>query len=282
MTLASPPADDALQALCEQGSELLVRTRYLEAEATLARAEEIAWAARDWDTLGRLYMPLQEARRQRRQRCGDGTVKLDWVAQTPYEEPNEAATVLQAQPNGQMLVAGWGTIQPAVDLRRLAAEQMLYAETFLAAVYPVADPVAPTEMARVVVVAPLPDAAAARRGHRPPAGGPRQGAPARLPGAAAGRAAGRAAEGDAADVRRGDGAVGAAAPPVPGRGRRRARTRSAGWSCTGRRSASTTPASSPTSGFPTWPRSWPAGKPNARPRLPARPPDGGLGHAGRF
>ena len=165
MTLVPPtPApstavdNDALQALCEEGSELLVRTRYLEAEAALARAEEIAWAAQDWDTLGRLYMPLQEARRQRRQRCGDGTVKLDWVAQTPYEEPVEAATVLQAQPSGQMLVAAWGTVAPAVELRRLAAEQGLYAETFLAAAFPVADPVTPTEMTRVVVVVPLPDA----------------------------------------------------------------------------------------------------------------------------
>ena len=153
----SSAADDALQALCEQGSDLLVRTRYLEAEAALVPAEEQAWASRDWDTLSRLYMPLQEARRQRRQRCGDGTVKLDWVAQSPYEGI-DAATVLQAQPNGQMLVAAWGTIGPAADLRRLAAEQGLYAETFLAAVYPVADPVAPNEMSRVVVIAPLPDA----------------------------------------------------------------------------------------------------------------------------
>lgn len=155
---ADPTAttNDALQALCESGSELLVRTRYLEAESALARAEEIAWAARDWDTLARLYMPLQEARRQRRQRCGDGMVKLDWVAQDPHEGI-DAATVLQAQPAGQTLVASWGTTAPAADLRRLAAEQMLYAETFLAAVFPVADPVAPTAMARVVVVVPFPD-----------------------------------------------------------------------------------------------------------------------------
>src|SRR3712207_2467832 len=109
-------ADDELQALCEQGSELLVRTRYLEAESALARAEELAWAARDWDTLARLYMPLQEARRQRRQRCGDGTVKLDWVAQDPHEGI-DAATVLQAQPNGQALVAAWGTTAPAAEIR---------------------------------------------------------------------------------------------------------------------------------------------------------------------
>src|SRR5690606_36517741 len=45
--------------------------------------------------------------------------------------------MMRHYPHGQLLVGGWGTIAPAVELRRLAAEHGLYIETFLAAVYPV-------------------------------------------------------------------------------------------------------------------------------------------------
>src|SRR5437588_43845 len=62
--------------LCEQGQELLMRMEYLKSEAVLAQAEREALAARDWDLLARLYMPRQEARRQRRQRCGDAIVPM--------------------------------------------------------------------------------------------------------------------------------------------------------------------------------------------------------------
>jgi len=166
MTPTAPPTtdpNDALQALCEKGSELLVQMRYLEAEAALAQAELIAWDARDWDTLSRLYMPLQEARRQRRQRCGEGTVKLDWISQEP-QEAIDAQTVIEAHPAGQFLVAGWGSIEPAMQVRRLATERQLYVETFLAAVYPIVDSaIRPDTAARVVLIVPtaetpLPDA----------------------------------------------------------------------------------------------------------------------------
>ena len=72
-----------LQSLCELGQEQLIRMEYLAAERTLVEAEEIARRERDFDTLGRLYMPLQETRRQRRQRCGEGIVRLDLIAQGP-------------------------------------------------------------------------------------------------------------------------------------------------------------------------------------------------------
>src|SRR5476651_2360561 len=61
-----------IQSLCQLGQEQLTRMEYLEAERTLAAAEKPAWDVRDFDALARLYMPLQEARRQRRQRCGEG------------------------------------------------------------------------------------------------------------------------------------------------------------------------------------------------------------------
>ncbi|RYG79413.1 hypothetical protein EON77_09165 [bacterium] len=110
-----------------------------EAERVLARAELLAWNARDWDALSRLYMPLQEARRQRRQRCGEGVVKLDCVARNERETIVPEA-IVAAFPHGQLLVAGWGTIEPSVSVRRIAAEQNLYVETFLAAAYPAGAP----------------------------------------------------------------------------------------------------------------------------------------------
>ncbi len=123
---------------------------YLEAEAILADAERRAWDARDWDSLSRLYMPLQEARRQRRQRCGEGIVRLDLIATGPADKIDPAQMVT-AYPQGQLLVGGWGTIEPAVRVRQLALQKNLYLETFLAAVYP-------GEAGRWIAIIPLPDA----------------------------------------------------------------------------------------------------------------------------
>lgn len=130
-----------LQSLCELGQEQLVATQYFAAEKTLLRAERLAIEADDFDTLSRLYMPLQEARRQRRQVCGEGKVVLDLIA-TEVEKSTEAEAIIDHYPHGQLLVAGWGTIEPATRLRRLAFERGLYVETFLAASYPAGDGIA--------------------------------------------------------------------------------------------------------------------------------------------
>ena len=127
---------DALQELCEAGQEALMRMDYLRAEAALVEAEGYAWETRDWDTLSRLYMPLQEARRQRRLRCGEGLVVLDLLAQGP-DDRVDGRHVVENYPHGQLLVAGWGTIEPARRVRELQAQHGLFVETFLAAVYPV-------------------------------------------------------------------------------------------------------------------------------------------------
>src|SRR3954447_22313272 len=148
--------DVALQELCETGQAQLMAMEYLQAEATLAEAERRAWAARDWDTLARLYMPLQEARRQRRQRCGEGVVCLDLLAQGPGDSM-DARHVVQNYPHGQLLVAGWGSVAPALGVRELQAQHALYLESFLAAVYPVE--VGGAETGRAVVIVPLADVA---------------------------------------------------------------------------------------------------------------------------
>ena len=128
----STVADNELQTLCELGSQQLIDMDYLAAEATLAEAEKRAWAAQDFDSLSRLYMPLQEARRQRRQRCGEGTVRLDLLA-----TGDSPMTLVEQFPQGQLLIAGLGSIAPAIEFRKLGVKLSLYVETFLAAVYPI-------------------------------------------------------------------------------------------------------------------------------------------------
>jgi len=140
---------DALQDLCEIGQQQLTHMDYLLAEKTLAQAEAIASEQGDFDTLSRLYMPLQEARRQRRQRCGEGTVCLDLVATGP-DDRIDGRHVVENYPQGQLLVAGWGTIEPAMRVRELQAKHDLYVETFLAATYPVGS-------GRALVIVPLSD-----------------------------------------------------------------------------------------------------------------------------
>jgi len=138
-----------LQELCEIGQQQLMATDYLVAEQTLVQAEAKALASRDWDTLARLYMPLQEARRQRRQRCGEGTVRLDIIAPDASAKLDPEYLVGQ-YPQGQLLVAGWASIAPAIEVRRLQAARGLYVETFLAASYVVDD-------ARIVAILPRED-----------------------------------------------------------------------------------------------------------------------------
>ena len=152
--MIDPHVRDELQAACELGQEQLIATDYLSAAATLAGAEVVAWDAEDFDTLARLYMPLQEARRQARLRAGEGTVDLHVIA-TSADQPMDPAAVLSARLHGQLLVAGWGTAAPAAAVRRLAAERHLYVETFLSAAYP-----SPTDQPLVAIVpfdVPLPE-----------------------------------------------------------------------------------------------------------------------------
>jgi hypothetical protein len=146
------PSPDGLQALCEQGNDQLMRMDYIAAERSLVRAEELALASGDFETLARLYMPLQESRRQRRQRCGEGIVRLDLIARGPDDKSIDAREIVEKYLQGQLLVAGWGSIAPALELRRLQQERRLYVETFLAAVYPI-------DAGRALVIAPLEDVA---------------------------------------------------------------------------------------------------------------------------
>src|SRR5689334_9019333 len=107
-----------LQDLCAIGQEKLMEMQYLQAEDALMQAEQMAVTASDWDTLARLYMPLQECRRQRRQRCGEGTVCLDLISRGP-DDRITGEHVIKHYSHGQLLVAGWGTLEPALEVRAL-------------------------------------------------------------------------------------------------------------------------------------------------------------------
>lgn len=126
-----------------------MRTEYLRAEAALVQAERIATRLNDYDTLSRLYMPLQEARRQRRQRCGEGDVVMDLIATSSTDQAN-AEQIVAKHSHGQLLVAGWGSVAPAARVREIQAQRQLYVETFLAASYPTRDGLA-------VLLVPLAD-----------------------------------------------------------------------------------------------------------------------------
>ncbi len=126
-----------------------METQYIEAEALLGSAERLAWEARDFDTLSRLYMPLQEARRQRRQKCGEGTICLDLIAGGANDDLS-GRRVAENFPQGQLLVAGWKSIAPAIELREIQKTHGLYVETFLAAAYGLGT-------GRVIVIVPTDD-----------------------------------------------------------------------------------------------------------------------------
>lgn len=124
-----------IQERCARGQELLQRQGYIEAEKELKLAEREATARHDWDSLSRLYMPLQEARRQRRLRCGEGEVCLDLLATGP-DDLIQGQQIIDNYPHGQLLVAGWASIEPALEVRRLQPKYDLYVEVLLGAVYP--------------------------------------------------------------------------------------------------------------------------------------------------
>jgi hypothetical protein len=129
---SAPALTSTLQEQCELGQQQLMRMDYLSAEATLAAAEKLAWEAKDFDTLARLLLPLQEARRQRRQRCGEGIVCLDFLASGPQDQMDVESIVGQI-PHGQVLIAGWNSVEPAIRARTLRSERNLYLDVFLAA-----------------------------------------------------------------------------------------------------------------------------------------------------
>lgn len=122
-----------VQVLCAAGQKHLTGMNYIQAEHDLALAGLGALARKDWDALSRLYMPLQEARRQRRQRAAEGIVKLDFLARSPSDEIDLDA-IKRKYAHGQLLVAAWNDPAPARQLRDFAIKSNLYLDVFVASV----------------------------------------------------------------------------------------------------------------------------------------------------
>jgi hypothetical protein len=78
-------------------------------------------------------------------------VCLDLISNGP-DDRVDGQHVVENFPHGQLLVAGWGTIEPAMHVRQLQVEHGLYVETFLGAVYPVG-------AGRAIAIVPLEDVA---------------------------------------------------------------------------------------------------------------------------
>ncbi len=106
-----------VQEQCELGRRQLMEMQYLQAEATLSAAEQAAWDAQDWDSLARLYLPLQEAHRQRRRRCGEGIVRLDLTAESAFDRI-DGRHIVENFPFGQLLVAGWADIAAGFEFAK--------------------------------------------------------------------------------------------------------------------------------------------------------------------
>lgn len=113
---------------------MLSRTDYLAAEKILMQAEQIGWDGQDWDTLSRLYMPLQECRRQKRQIALSGTMLVNITHDKVSSEE-----IAERCKQGEVLIAGDGNISAGISLRRLAKEKELYLEAFLAAGYQIGE-----------------------------------------------------------------------------------------------------------------------------------------------
>jgi len=140
-----------------------MQTDYLRAETALAEAEREAWAAEDGTRSPRLYMPLQETRRQRASSAAKGSSgSICW--RQSADQKLDPAEILRQYPHGQLLVAGWGAIEPAILIREQATRVGLYVETSSPRSTR-SVPAARKPPARAVVIAPLPDVRMPLRRH---------------------------------------------------------------------------------------------------------------------
>ncbi len=71
-----PPMTMTLDDQMEQASEALAMTDYLTCEQLCIKALAQAKAAKDWAYYGRILLPLQESRRQRRMIAADAPIRL--------------------------------------------------------------------------------------------------------------------------------------------------------------------------------------------------------------
>lgn len=112
-----------LDTLMDHASELLVQRDYLECERLCEKALSMARANDDYDRIARILLPLQEARRQRRQIAADAGVHVYDDEKQPLQD------ILNAHDAGCiLLIAPPYTPDDAAELRKLARESERYLE----------------------------------------------------------------------------------------------------------------------------------------------------------
>ena len=118
----SHPIDDIM----ERASAALVATDYLACERLCLEALTRARAESDFDRYARILLPLQEARRLRRQIAAESGVT---VLNGPRRDP---ADVLDDYPLGcLLLIAPPHTTEDEIALRKAAHERGLFVEVLL-------------------------------------------------------------------------------------------------------------------------------------------------------
>ena len=112
-----------IDQIMERASQALAKTDYLACERLCLEALRAAEQARDYDRIARILMPLQEARRQRRQNAADaGVVLLGEPRQTPQQ-------ILDEHAGGCLMLLDPPYAPDDVDaVRRLALEQECHVE----------------------------------------------------------------------------------------------------------------------------------------------------------
>jgi len=124
-------------------------TNYIERPKNPCRKRSGSrWSKSEFETLSRLYMPLQEARRQRRQRCGEGNrlLRFDLLKVLAIQIPVQRVLgevffrPASSSPAGPAFNPHW-------KYAGFSRSSTCNVETFLAAVYP-------TTEARIIAIAP--------------------------------------------------------------------------------------------------------------------------------
>jgi len=115
-----------IDAIMERASEALQAGRYLQSERLCVEALDAARAADDFDRYARIVLPLQEARRQRRQLASDHGVAVF------SGHHRSAEQLLDSHDAGCLLLIDPPyTADDLQSVRRLADERDLYIEAAL-------------------------------------------------------------------------------------------------------------------------------------------------------
>lgn len=111
----------------EQASEALAKMDYLTCESLCEAALAQAKRAGDWAYYGRILLPLQECRRQRRMIAAEGIIRLG-----TSEQGGGPATWLEHLPAGCIVITRPHTHTEAARLLHEARERRLFIEVLFA------------------------------------------------------------------------------------------------------------------------------------------------------